>query len=205
MAPHARQPRQLVLALRQLNLQGHTREDKSGEGRCDRRGSWYSLCASSTCRGGRSAGPARQSGGRMGQERGEACQQRQLELTLGQPHQQPPAVGHASPCPLLSPASSPSHQPTRPPAQIHPALPPSHPRHPTLPTCSLPSRVAARWLKMSRMSAVRSHRRTSSPSARSRLRSWPAEGRGQAAGGTQQGAVPGGSGSGGHQGCVVSP
>ena len=46
-------------------------------------------------------------------------------------------------------------------------------RHPPL-TCSLPSRVCARWLKMSRMRAVRSHSRTSSPSALSRLRSWPA-------------------------------
>jgi hypothetical protein len=47
--------------------------------------------------------------------------------------------------------------------------------------CSLPSRVAARCEKMSRMRAVRSHSRTDSPSAFSRLRSWPA-GMGAAAG-----------------------
>ena len=46
--------------------------------------------------------------------------------------------------------------------------------NPTPLACNLPSRVAARWEKMSRIKAVRSHSRTPLPSALSRLRSCPA-------------------------------
>ena len=114
-----------------------------------------------------------------------ASEARQLVLALSQLHlwgrDEGPGVWHVGCRSGREAGGGPGSTRKAPPAPNHPLLPAAAPTpragqlatRPPGATCSLPSRVAARWLKMSRMRAVRSHRRTASPSARSRLRSWP--------------------------------